>query len=230
MNKRVYLIHGLMGTSDYHFSQQIQAWQQEYDLVPLDLPGHGSNPENAPDPFFQGALTWVQQQIETQGKGHILGLSLGASIAIHLALEHPELCESIVLTGYAPVVPEDMTGMMEEQYHTFLNIEENNPEVAEEFKGLHGERWFHTLQSVLKAMTFHYPSVTKGECQKLNVPTLALNGSIEKHERDAACTMADFNEIIKMGLIPEAGHTANSHQPEVYNAIVKSYWDGLHNA
>lgn len=128
-----------MGTSEYHFGKQIQAWQSTHDVIPLNLPGHGNNPCEAEEPFFQSAFTWVREQIEKYGKGHIVGLSLGASVAIHVALKYPELCDSIVLTGYAPAIPSNMTGVMEEQYETFLNIEDNNPEVAKEFISLHGE-------------------------------------------------------------------------------------------
>jgi len=225
--EKVYLIHGLMGTSDYHFRPQIQAWQKEYDVVPLDLPGHGNNPEEPEESFFQQALSWVYNQIKTRGRGHILGLSLGASVAIHLALEHPNLCESIVLTGYIPAVPKDMAGIMERQYEMLLNIEENNPEVAKEFMELHGDRWYQTLKTVLREMTFNYPTVSREQIQKLSVPALVLNGAIEQHERNAACEMANLNREIQIGLIPEAGHTANLQQSDVYNLMVKSLWNRI---
>ena len=220
----IYLIHGLMGTSQYHFGQQIQAWQTSHDVVPLDLPGHGNNPCEAHDPFIQPALTWVREQIEKHGKGHIVGLSLGASVAIHVALKYPELCDSIVLTGYVPAIPSNMTGIMEEQYEMLLNIEENSPEVAKEFMSLHGEKWHQTLKAVLKDITFNYPTVTHEQIQRLNVPTLVLNGSTEKHERDAVCEMANLNEAIQGGLIPGAGHTANMQQPDTYNLVVQAFW------
>lgn len=193
----------------------------------MNLPGHGNSSSEAPEPFFQPALSWVYGQIKEHGKGHIVGLSLGASIAIHMALEHPELCESIVLTGYAPAIPSDMTGIMEQQYEMFLHIEDHNPEAAKEFMNLHGEKWYRTLQAVLKNMTFHYPAVTNEQIQGLGVPTLVLNGSSEKHERDAVSDMASLNHCIEVGLIPSAGHTANMQQPEIYNLVVEAFWDRL---
>lgn len=226
---KIYVIHGLMGTSVRHFENQIHAWHTSHEVIAIDLPGHGNNQLDAQDPFFDPALRWVREQVRLKGKGHIVGLSLGASVAIHLALKNPELCESIVLTGYAPAIPTHMTGIMKEQYEAFLSIEENSPEVAKEFMRLHGERWYQTLKAVLKDFTFNYPTVTLGQIQKLNVPTLVLNGSNEKHERDAVCEMSNSNKIIQAGLIPGAGHTANMEHPEIYNLIVQTFWSNINS-
>lgn len=44
-------------------------------------------------------------KIKEEGEGYILGLSLGASLAIHVALREPSLLKGIVLTGYSPFIP-----------------------------------------------------------------------------------------------------------------------------
>lgn len=222
--EKIYFIHGLMGISEYHFKQQIDEFKSDYEIIPLNLPGHGNNPNRAKEPFFPQALSWAQIQISEHGKGHIVGLSLGASVAIHIALQNPHLCESVVLTGYAPYVPDHMNGIMEKQYKMFLNIEDNNPEVAKEFKELHGDKWYETLKFVLKQMTFNYPSISNEQLQNLIVPTLVLNGANEEHERKAVCEIANVNKDILIGLIPNAGHTANIEQANVYNSILKSFW------
>jgi pimeloyl-ACP methyl ester carboxylesterase len=221
----VYLIHGLMGTSNYHFAPQVQEWNTEYNLVLLDLPGHGDNPEKARTPFFEQGLTWVCDKIKEIGKGHIIGLSLGGNLAIHLALKYPELCKSIVLTGYVPSIPENLIGIMEEQYKMFLKVPEENPELAEEFMQLHGKRWYETLKIVLKEMTYNYPKITFEQIKDISVPTLVLNGSKEQHEREAASVMADLNSNIEIALLSGGGHTANLEEPIAYNIIVKSFWD-----
>lgn len=221
----VYLIHGFMGISKDHFEKQIEVWRRDYNVIPLNLPGHGDNLCRASEPFFQSVLSWVCDQIQMNGKGRIVGLSLGASIAIHLAIEHPELCESIVLTGYSPCIPEAMTTLMEQQYEMFIHIENSNPELARNFRALHGERWHETLRIVLTDMTFNYPTVTDEKIQSLTVPTLVLNGAKERHERNAACKMANLNECIQIGIITGAGHAANMEQPGIYNSLVKIFWE-----
>ncbi len=228
--RTIYLIHGLMGTARHHFGPQLQEWKTADNVIPLDLPGHGVRADEAPLPYFQGALAWATEQIKRHGRGHIVGLSLGASVAIHLAIEHPDLCESIVLTGYAPAIPATMVPLMEQQYETFSNILVTAPEVAAEFESLHGAKWYRTLKAVLADMTFHYPTVSPEQLQGLRVPTLVLNGAQEQHEREAACEMARLNDQIAVGLIPGAGHTAELQQPVLYNLMVKTFWGQVASA
>ena len=223
--RKIYLIHGLMGTARQHFGPQIQEWETADDVIPLDLPGHGTQPGEAPVPFFRSALEWVIEQVKDHGRGHLVGLSLGASVAIHLAILHPELCESITLTGYAPAIPAEMAPLMEQQYKAFSNIRETAPEVAAEFETLHGDKWYKTLKAVLDDMTFHYPTVSREQIQSLGVPTLVLNGSKELYEREAACEMARLNDRIEAGLIPGAGHTAGLQQPALYSLMVQTFWE-----
>ncbi len=227
MMKRIYLLHGLMGTSKTHFSPQMEAFKENFDIIAVDFPGHGENVLDASRPFFESALQWTIEKVKSQGPGHMIGLSMGASFAIHMAISHPELLESVVLTGYAPSIPSEMEGIMKQQYDSFMAIKENNPEAANQFKDLHGERWFETLKSVLESFTFDYPVVSDSMIKNIQVPTLILNGAKEKYEREAACYLANLNERITAGIIPNAGHTANLDNPEVYNSIVLKYWDSL---
>lgn len=136
--RTIYLIHGLMGTAQHHFGPQIERWANANDVIPLDLPGHGPRPDRSPAPYFAGALAWTIEQVQAHGRGHMVGVSLGASVAIHLALRRPELCESIVLTGYAPAIPAEMAPLLEQQYETFVNIRATAPDIAQEFESLHG--------------------------------------------------------------------------------------------
>lgn len=227
---RIYVIHGLMGTARQHFGPQLEEWNSSHEVIPLDLPGHGPDSDEAPTPYFSAARAWAAQQMACRGSGHIVGLSLGASVAMHLAIEYPQLCESLVLTGYAPAIPEDLRPLMEQQYQTFSKISETAPDVAAEFALWHGEKWYRTLMAVMDDMTFHYPTVAAEQIQRLRVPTLVLNGAQEAHERQAACEMADLNGHVRVGLIPGAGHTAELQQPALYNLMVKTFWDQLERA
>lgn len=228
--RTIYLIHGLMGTARHHFGPQLQEWKSSARVLPLDLPGHGGRSDEAPVPYFHGALAWAADHVKRHGRGHIVGLSLGASVAIHLAMAYPDLCESIVLTGYAPAIPAAMVPLMERQYETFSNIHRTMPDVAAEFESLHGDKWYRTLKAVLDDMTFHYPTVSPEQLQGLRVPTLVLNGAQEQHEREAACEMARHNDQITVGLIPGAGHTAELQQPVLYNLMVNTFWGQVESA
>jgi pimeloyl-ACP methyl ester carboxylesterase len=82
------LLHGL-GTSVREFRAVLPELARRYDVLALDLPGHGRSPAfprgMRPD---LGALTdAVQQELDDQGIGmpNVLGVSLGGRIALELA-------------------------------------------------------------------------------------------------------------------------------------------------
>lgn len=217
------MLHGFMGTAQTHFSNQISHFENSYELILLDLPGHGDSPVTASDNYFENAVEFVITQIKKYGDGFILGLSLGASLAIHIALREPELVKGIIVTGYSPFIPEELKEVMENQYDYFLNIEENDKNIATHFNNLHGDKWFDTLKKVLHTMTFNYPTMTMEDIKKIKPPVFMINGSIELHEVEAATYVKKQNNEIEIGLLPFAGHTANIDQPEIYNSMVSSF-------
>ena len=225
--KKIYFLHGFMGTAETHFSKQIAYFEDKYELILLDLPGHGNSPVEAPENYFENTLDYIITQIKNNGEGCIVGLSLGASLAIHIASRVPELVKGIVLTGYAPFIPEYLEEIMEKQYAYFSNIEENDPEIAKHFMSLHGDQWRRTLNHVNRTMTFHYPTATKEHIQQLKVPMLILNGSNELYEVEAAAYIKKTHADCKVGLVPDAGHTANMEQSDIYNLMLDSFLDGI---
>jgi pimeloyl-ACP methyl ester carboxylesterase len=228
--ERVYFLHGFMGTGKSHFSNQISTMKNDYECILIDLPGHGHAAVQAKDDYFEEAIKYVVTQIRNKGEGFIIGLSLGASLAMHIALREPELVRGIVLTGYSPFIPEKLKGVMDKQNEYFLNIEENDRNIADHFMSLHGEKWKTTLKKVLHIMTFHYPVVTKTEIEQIKVPALILNGSSELHEVEAVTYLKQANHNINSGLVPFAGHTANIEEPGIYNQIVKRFLEENRNS
>jgi pimeloyl-ACP methyl ester carboxylesterase len=212
-----------MGTAKTHFPEQVSSLEDKYELILLDLPGHGHSDVDASDQYFEDTLEYVTGKMKEMGEGYIIGLSLGASLAMHIGLRTPELVRGIVLTGYSPFIPEELKDLMKNQYDYFLAIEEKDKETAEHFKMLHGERWKRTLKKVLHTMTFNYPAVTQIDLENLSVPLLILNGSNELHEVEAAAYMKKINNDIKVGLLPNAGHTANIDEPEIYNKVIERF-------
>ncbi|WP_010269203.1 alpha/beta fold hydrolase [Paenibacillus senegalensis] len=222
--KRLYLLHGLMGTAESHFVHVLEGMSEWFEVIPLDLPGHGNNKVDASTPYFEAAVQWLIEEITDRGKGCCIALSLGASLVLHSALRKPEIYEAIIVSGYTPHIPESMEGTMRRQYDYLMNIQNHDPKLASRFREMHGERWFNTLTSVLEDFTFNYPVFTDSMIKELKVPTLILNGANEKHERDAANQFADLNPKISAGLIPSAGQMVNAVRPEIYNHLALSYF------
>jgi 3-oxoadipate enol-lactonase len=103
----VVLLHGL-GSSSSDWPEQHAALEARYRVVAVDLPGHGRSALPA------GALTVESMARDVagllarlgEGPAHVLGLSLGACVALRLALAAPERVRSLTLVNpFARVQP-----------------------------------------------------------------------------------------------------------------------------
>ncbi|MEH7094549.1 alpha/beta fold hydrolase [Neobacillus vireti] len=84
----------------------LNACSEQYDCLAPDLLGFGnsSHPETLPKNRQGWTDLWVNQLIELLDelgiqKAHVVGNSLGCSIALELLLEHPERFDRVVLMG-----------------------------------------------------------------------------------------------------------------------------------
>jgi 2-succinyl-6-hydroxy-2,4-cyclohexadiene-1-carboxylate synthase len=93
---RIVLVHG--------FTQTMRSWDrlaallsETYQVVRVDLPGHGGS--DAIDLDFEEAAEALG---EAGGAATYVGYSLGGRLCLRLAVDHPELVQSLVLVGASP--------------------------------------------------------------------------------------------------------------------------------
>ncbi|WP_286948580.1 alpha/beta fold hydrolase [Exiguobacterium sp. UBA4551] len=217
---RMYVLHGLMGTATTHFAPQLSALADEFTFIPIDLPGHGMTTEPATEDYLSQATRAIRERMAQEGPGWILGLSLGATLAMQLALEPPDELEGVIVTGYSPFIPEAMEPLMHEQRDYFLNIDQHAPDIALQFEKLHGPTWKTTARAVLDLMTFRFPTMTETMLQSITLPVVILNGTNEDYEVDATAFVAAHVPNVIVLPVEGAGHTANLDQPERFNALL----------
>ena len=101
----VLLLHGL-GSSTRDWSEQIPALVPEFNVLLVDLRGHGQS-DKPPGPYSIGEMANDVAILVTElelVELHVVGLSMGAQVALQLALDHP----AIVVTVTAVNSPADM--------------------------------------------------------------------------------------------------------------------------
>jgi 2-succinyl-6-hydroxy-2,4-cyclohexadiene-1-carboxylate synthase len=93
---RIVLVHG--------FTQTMRSWDrlaallsETFQVVRVDLPGHGGSGEV--DLGFEEAAEALG---EAGGAATYVGYSLGGRLCLRLAVDHPELVQSLVLVGASP--------------------------------------------------------------------------------------------------------------------------------
>jgi pimeloyl-ACP methyl ester carboxylesterase len=96
----VVLLHGL-GSSSADWPEQRAALGTGYRLIAVDLPGHGASPLPAGPLTIERMAADVAALLERLGEApaHVVGLSLGACVALRLALCAPARVRSLTLVN-----------------------------------------------------------------------------------------------------------------------------------
>ena len=216
-----------------------------------DLPGHGGSPVPAVTPgrdSFSAAADEVAVTIATsfKAKVHLAGYSMGARLALAVALEHPELVRSLVLesggAGLAsPSVREERRTADEELARTlereglraFLAKWEETPVLAE-LKRLAPE-----LQQKLRArrlgnaaagLAWALRHLGQGSqpsywprLSELRVPVLLLHGARDEKYAALAGRLAGLISGARLEAIAGAGHTPHLERPAEYAGALRAH-------
>lgn len=93
------LLHGV-GMRAEAWGPQIVALAAHYRVIAADLPGHGGSAAlNLSAPDLPDYVAWAARLVQALGLGavHVVGHSMGALIAMGLAIERPDLVRSAAL-------------------------------------------------------------------------------------------------------------------------------------
>ena len=106
-NPPILLLHAV-GMDLTMWGTQLEALQENYDVIALDLPGHGLSPKIGEKLSFSYLAAAVGQLVASLGTGpvHLVGSSFGGMVAQTVAVEHPALVRSLSLIGTACTFPE----------------------------------------------------------------------------------------------------------------------------
>lgn len=102
----ILFVHGAaMDHSVWHYQARYLA-HHGFGVLAVDLPGHGRSPGNVRTTVAELA-DWIAAFIAAAGveKAHLVGHSLGALVALGVALRHPGQVSKLVLAGASVPMP-----------------------------------------------------------------------------------------------------------------------------
>jgi pimeloyl-ACP methyl ester carboxylesterase len=105
----ILFLHG-GNVAGWMWGEQIPAFPDHHILVP-DLPGFGAS-NDEPWDSMSDAADRVAELIGSTARGgtaHVVGLSLGAGVALQLALRHPKVVSSLLLSSASITPPSHAT-------------------------------------------------------------------------------------------------------------------------
>ena len=97
------ILHGLLGSGGNWHTLSRRAFAPHFRVFTVDLRNHGRSPHS--DRFDYPAM--VEDLVaffDAHGLGaaHVLGHSMGGKVAMHIALEHPDRVDRLVVVDIAP--------------------------------------------------------------------------------------------------------------------------------
>lgn len=240
------LVHGASQHSGL-FSAQVAAFQSDYRLLLIDLPGHGRS-SNVQGPY--GLVEYTRSTLTALRaakveRTHYWGTHTGAGIGLMLAAEHPQLIASLILDG--PILPGVDLPYVTERYQRAKKTARERGIEAARAEWFRESKWFDVIREkpaecrakehwdLISGFTGRpwldtstpetIPSI-RPALPRIAQPTLIING---EHDVEDFIRVADELEAslpnVRRATIPGAGGFPVWEFPAEVNALVKKFLD-----
>jgi len=208
----------------------------EYRCFLPDLPGIG-NSATTPWLSLSDTSDKIANMISTQcpgGRAHVVGLSLGGITALHVAAKHPEVVESLIVSG----VPYGKINLLLRLFSSVMLKLYNRPLGAGSIAGLFGIPHDESMDAFMKTAVQTDPvslqNLTKelfqtplpNNLDQVTVPTLAVVG--EKDTVLAKRAVRYLQDVMPNAVgysVPQVGHQWNAENRELFSDMVRLWVD-----
>lgn len=242
----VLLLHGFTG-SHASFDAVPATLQDQYFLIAPDLPGHGQTP--APTDANELAMAVTADRLSqllrrlAVSQAIVWGYSMGGRLALHLAIQHPQLVTKLVLESASP-------GLRQEDERRQRRMRDNALADAIERQGIAwfvpywaNQPLFRTEPPALKEKTnrireqqspFGLAQSLRGagtgaqeslweSLTTLPMPVLLITGARDSKFESIAQEMAQLIPRVQWVSVDEAGHTVHDENPTRFWAAVHPF-------
>lgn len=247
--KRVDLFPEAEGAGDklilFHgFTQTLRSWdtiaadlRQDFRVLTVDAPGHGLSDQVRVD-LPTAALLYAA----TLGRGTYIGYSMGARLALHVALEQPFVVERLVLLGGTAGLESD-----DERHARRVADDALADAIERDGVAVFLDRWLAQpmfanvpddradrlrnsaagLATSLRLTGTGAQDNLWGRLHELNMPVLVMAGEHDTKFTDIGHRMVkSIGHNATFTPVPNAGHAAHLEQPSASLAVVREWLDG----
>ncbi|MEO8330508.1 MAG: alpha/beta hydrolase [Candidatus Nanopelagicales bacterium] len=235
------LLHGILQDSR-SWRWQLDGLQDEFTVIAWDAPGCGQSddpPANFRMAELADCLAAFLSALDVQGV-HVVGLSLGTTIALELYRRHPQCVGSLTLaSGYAgwagSLPPDDVAQRLEsclqqseQDASDFVPLwipgiltESAPQELREEVIATMSDFHPEGFRMMARAMAEADMRDMLGD---INVPTLLLYGEQDQRAPlDIARAQHSAIPTATLTTIPDVGHLLNCEMPDTFNDAVRKF-------
>jgi pimeloyl-ACP methyl ester carboxylesterase len=231
----VLLSHGF-GASARMWEPNVAALAAQRRVITWDMRGHGRS-ESPDDPALysqDASVADMAAVLDAAGspRAVIGGLSLGGYLSLAFWMAHPERVAALILCDTGP-------GFRNDEARDRWNERALATADRLERKGLAGlkdptsQAWHESasgLAHAARGMLTQRDGSVMAALPSVSVPVLVLVGADDRAFLGAADYVAAKIPGAVKAVIPDAGHTANMDQPEIFDRVVLAFLDGLERA
>ena len=231
------LIHGFTGSA-LAWGDNIPALEQQFDVIAVDLPGHGTNPVAA---SVEATAEDLAHRYGSQHM-HVLGYSLGARVALRLVAVHPAAVSRLILESPSAgstdfnarterrIADDDLADDIERDgVQAFVDRWERMPifashaqlpeAVLAEQRAIRLANTPHGLAQSLRLAGQGVMTPLQDRLAKIAAPTLVIVGAIDPARASAEQVAAGIPGA-RLAIVDGAGHTPHLERPEAFRRLV----------
>ncbi len=230
----IVFLHG-SGVSSWMWEEQIKALQSDYQCLAIDLPGNGESYQTEWVSFADTAdqIAAIIRQSSTNGKAHVVGLSLGGYTGLVLLQNHADVVESLIVSGVSSKPFPSlwrwriMLGIMQPlmKLDAFINLQAKMLHIPADAAVLYkrdnkrmSSQGFHRIYN--EVLTFSLPPFTDGQGVRL----LAVAGDGENLMiKDGLRDFVNHGQNTMAALVPNAHHGWTGEHPQLFTDMVKAW-------
>lgn len=243
------LLHGFMGRGS-GWAAHATAFARHFRILVVDLPGHGRS--GIPDDPARASVERSADDLATilrrvgASPAHVLGYSLGARLALRLAVAHPEVVRRLVLESpsaglateadrYARrTADEDRATRLERDgIDAFVDEWEREPVFASQ-AGLSSSRAARLRRDRLRNRPAGLAVSLRGAGQgsmrplharlaEVRAPTLVIAGALDPTGRARAASVAAGIPGSRLEVVAGAGHAPHLETPMTFRSLALAF-------
>jgi pimeloyl-ACP methyl ester carboxylesterase len=240
----VTFVHGAGGSSTIWY-KQLREFKKHFNVLLLDLRGHGNSKPNLKDAFkdkytFDNITEDILEVInyEKIERSHFIGISLGTILIRNLAEKHPHRVESMIMGGaimklnlrsqilmkLGVILKSIVPYLWLYKFFAFVimpnkNHKESRLLFVREAKKLYQKefiRWFK-LTSEINPLLHFFRTVD------IKIPTLYVMGAEDYLFLPTIKQIVQDHKSSELIVVQNCGHVVNVEQPQFFNDTVIEY-------